>query len=183
MAINSWYVNFLSAGLIKSTRFFIDSTNFLQTLFISSLWNHVCMTYWTSIIFIVQSCFLRRFFTIDHKFSIPWRSGHSRTSIFIFLKYCFITLALWHSAESCWKMAWGWRLAISLETLFYCWQIDFADYDPLNRLGSNCAGALVPIEGIVNSKTYLPILKRRVFRELANLHPQAIFQHDSAQYH
>ena len=36
------------------------------------------------------------------------------------------------------------------------------------------------IEGMMNSKTYLPIIERRVSRELANLHPQAIFQQDSA---
>ena len=35
--------------------------------------------------------------------------------------------------------------------------------------------ALVPIEGMMNIKTYLPIIERRFPRKLANLHPQAIF--------
>ena len=38
----------------------------------------------------------------------------------------------------------------------------------------------MPIEGMMNSQTYLPIIKRRITSELANRHSQAIFQHDSA---
>ena len=35
----------------------------------------------------------------------------------------------------------------------------------------------------MNIKTYLSIIERRVSRESANLHPQAIFEHDSAPGH
>ena len=47
----------------------------------------------------------------------------------------------------------------------------------------NSPGALVPVEGMMNSKTYLPIIESRVSRELASLHPQAVFQQDSAPCH
>ena len=35
----------------------------------------------------------------------------------------------------------------------------------------------------MNSKVYLPIIERRVSKELADLHPDAIFQQDSAPCH
>jgi len=47
----------------------------------------------------------------------------------------------------------------------------------------NGPGTLIPVEGMMNSKTYLPIIERRVSRELATLHPDAIFQQDSAPCH
>ena len=47
----------------------------------------------------------------------------------------------------------------------------------------NGPGALVPVEGMMNSKTYLTIIESRVSRELASLHPQAVFQQDSAPCH
>ena len=47
----------------------------------------------------------------------------------------------------------------------------------------NSPVALVPIEEMMNSRTYLPIIEKRVFRKLPNLHPQAIFQQDFASCH
>ena len=37
----------------------------------------------------------------------------------------------------------------------------------------------MPIEGIRNSRIFLPIIERRVSRELAIFHPQTIFQQNS----
>ena len=37
----------------------------------------------------------------------------------------------------------------------------------------------MPVEGIMNSKAYLPIIERKVSAELSKLHPQVIFQPDS----
>ena len=39
----------------------------------------------------------------------------------------------------------------------------------------NGPGALEPIEGMMNSRTYLPIIERRESRESANLHPPVSF--------
>ena len=47
----------------------------------------------------------------------------------------------------------------------------------------NAPGALVPIEEMINNRTYFPIIEKRISTELANLHPQAIFQQDSAPCH
>ena len=47
----------------------------------------------------------------------------------------------------------------------------------------NGPGSLVPVEGMMNSKAYLPIIERKVSTELSKLHPQAIFQQDSAPCH
>ena len=47
----------------------------------------------------------------------------------------------------------------------------------------NGSGSLVPVEGMMNSKAYLPIIERKVSTELSKLHPQAIFQQDSAPCH
>ena len=44
----------------------------------------------------------------------------------------------------------------------------------------NGAGSLVPVEGMMNSKAYLQIIERKVFKELSDLHPCAIFQQASA---
>ena len=44
----------------------------------------------------------------------------------------------------------------------------------------NGPGSLVPVEGMMNSKAYLQIIKRKVCRELSDLHSRAIFQQDSA---
>ena len=56
---------------------------------------------------------------------------------------------------------------------FFCyWQMFF--------IPSISLEALVPIEGMMNIKSYLPLKERRVFRESANLHLQVIFQHSSA---
>ena len=41
----------------------------------------------------------------------------------------------------------------------------------------------MPVEGMMNSKAYLPIIERNVSTELSKLHPQAIFQQDSAPGH
>ena len=47
----------------------------------------------------------------------------------------------------------------------------------------NGPGVLVPIEGMINSKAYLPIIERKVSTKLSKLHLQAIFQQDSAPCH
>ena len=44
-------------------------------------------------------------------------------------------------------------------------------------------GALVPIDGMMNSQTNLPILDRRVTQELEKIGQNAIFQQDSAPCH
>ena len=44
----------------------------------------------------------------------------------------------------------------------------------------NGPGSLVPVEGMMNSKAYLPMIERKVSTELSKLHPQAIFQQDFA---
>ena len=41
----------------------------------------------------------------------------------------------------------------------------------------------MPVKGLMNSKAYLPIIERKVSTELSKLHPQAIFQQDSASCH
>ena len=43
--------------------------------------------------------------------------------------------------------------------------------------------ALVPIEGMMNIKNYLTKTERKGCKESANLHPQAIFRHNSAPRH
>ena len=47
----------------------------------------------------------------------------------------------------------------------------------------NGPGVLVPVEGMMNSKAYLPIIERKVSTKLSTLHPQAISQQDSAPCH
>ena len=42
---------------------------------------------------------------------------------------------------------------------------------------------LTPVESMMNSKVLLPVIERRVSRKLANLHPLAIFQQNSAPCH
>ena len=56
-------------------------------------------------------------------------------------------------------------------------------YPSHENLASIGTSALGLIEGMMNIKTYLPTIERRVSRESANLHHQAIFQHDSASCH
>ena len=41
----------------------------------------------------------------------------------------------------------------------------------------------MPVEGMMNSKAYLPNIERKVCTDLSKLHPQAIFQQDSAPCH
>jgi len=41
----------------------------------------------------------------------------------------------------------------------------------------------VPVEGMMNSKAYLPIIERKVSTELSKLYPQAIIQQDSTPCH
>ena len=60
----------------------------------------------------------------------------------------------------------------------------FSARSALSRSLCNTApGVLVPVEGVINSKAYLPIIERKVSRKLSKLHPQAIFQQDSAPCH
>ena len=49
----------------------------------------------------------------------------------------------------------------------------------------NTPGALIPVESIMSSKVYQPVIERRTSRsrELANLHPHAIFKQHSAPCH
>ena len=59
---------------------------------------------------------------------------------------------------------------------------------PDKKMFSGCfsvegAGALVPIDGMMNSKMYLPILDRRVKQELEKIGENSVFQQDSARCH
>ena len=58
------------------------------------------------------------------------------------------------------------------------WQISFAVHH-----AHLCCSLANKVEGMMNSKAYLPIIKRKVSSEFSKLHPQAIFQQDSAPYH
>ena len=48
---------------------------------------------------------------------------------------------------------------------------------------NNGPGALVPIDGMMNAVKYLPIMERRVTRELEKLGEGVVFQQDSASCH